>query len=171
MASPTRDPFKAMGHRPSLARQRTMPVNTKRLTSAPPLFTKEQVAAKVKRPASAVPIVATSPTRSPSRKGNQNSGSPVRNPPPGNGFRSKVGNAGMIKVAMRNTLAQGVQGRTLVELQQARAGGIPERVRSAENIAAAAAFTKVVHSYSEPPVWDPEIDEMPSPFLARGRKR
>lgn len=38
-----------------------------------------------------------------------------------------------------------VKGRTLVELQQARAGG--------RDVA----------------TWDPERDEMPSPFLARGR--
>jgi hypothetical protein len=63
----------------------------------------------------------------------------------------------MMKTAVRNQM-NGVHGRTLVELAQARAGGVPrgERIEKAK--------------WTECAVWDPEHDEMPSPFLARGRK-
>jgi serine/threonine protein kinase len=75
-----------------------------------------------------------------------------------------------------------VKGRTLVELQQARAGGRPLSVPGiplGENISSskrAATSTRpqrdrVVSSGSEPAaVWDPERDEMPSPFLVRTRR-
>ncbi|UKZ71959.1 uncharacterized protein TrAtP1_012902 [Trichoderma atroviride] len=74
-----------------------------------------------------------------------------------------------------------VKGRTLVELQQARAGGRPLSVPGiplGENVSSkrAAASTKphrdrVVSSGHEPvAVWDPERDEMPSPFLVRTRR-
>lgn len=53
------------------------------------------------------------------------------------------------RTAAKNT----IRGRTLVELQQARAGG-----RAAPGVAAAVA------------VWDPDRDEMPSPFLVRPRR-
>lgn len=46
-----------------------------------------------------------------------------------------------------------IRGRTLVELTQARAGG-----RFAGN-----------NENSKPAVWDPETEEMPSPFLIRGK--
>lgn len=60
-----------------------------------------------------------------------------------------------------------VRGRTLIELQQARAGGrapdvSPKRTNSFKERAAA------VDRYVEPvAVWDPDRDEMPSPFLVR----
>ncbi|ETS85031.1 hypothetical protein PFICI_03056 [Pestalotiopsis fici W106-1] len=60
-----------------------------------------------------------------------------------------------------------VRGRTLIELQQARAGGrapdvSPKRTNSLKSRAGAAEKTL------EPAaVWDPERDEMPSPFLVR----
>jgi NIMA (never in mitosis gene a)-related kinase len=47
-----------------------------------------------------------------------------------------------------------VRGRTLVELSQARAGG---------RLAASNENSKPVV------VWDPEVDEMPSPFLVRSK--
>ncbi|KAK6216356.1 hypothetical protein LQW54_003559 [Pestalotiopsis sp. IQ-011] len=60
-----------------------------------------------------------------------------------------------------------VRGRTLIELQQARAGGrapdaSPKRANSLKNRAVA-----VERNLSPAPVWDPERDEMPSPFLVR----
>lgn len=58
-----------------------------------------------------------------------------------------------------------VKGRTLVELQQARAGGRP--VDSA-NVSPKRTFKDRVMGKGEPvAVWDPERDEMPSPFLVR----
>lgn len=74
-----------------------------------------------------------------------------------------------------------VKGRTLVELQQARAGGRPLSVPGiplGENVnpKRTAASTKpqrdrVVSSGHEPvAVWDPDRDEMPSPFLVRTRR-
>lgn len=60
-----------------------------------------------------------------------------------------------------------VRGRTLIELQQARAGGrapdvSPKRTNSFKNRTTAAE-----RELSPAPVWDPEKDEMPSPFLVR----
>lgn len=74
-----------------------------------------------------------------------------------------------------------VKGRTLVELQQARAGGRPLSVPGiplGENVnpKRVAASTKpqrdrVVSTGHEPvAVWDPDRDDMPSPFLVRSRR-
>ncbi|KAK0717165.1 kinase-like domain-containing protein [Lasiosphaeria miniovina] len=77
------------------------------------------------------------------------------------------------KVAGKNN---NIRGRTLVELQQARAGGRPlSAVMSGENLSPtrpfrehAAAANRGGSGSSEPAaVWDPERDEMPSPFLVR----
>ena len=77
----------------------------------------------------------------------------------------------MFKAVTKNNM---MKGRTLVELAQARAGGRPVEVdQSGESakttdrrptvgngeIKLAAKMAEVV--------WDPEKDEMPSPFLAR----
>jgi NIMA (never in mitosis gene a)-related kinase 2 len=181
LPSPTRDPFKQMQKRPSLTRQKTMPANTKRLVSAPNLFAKTNgnaiPTAKVKRPASAVPVIATSPTRkapaSPTMRAKTTSavpkfpivsdnGSPVKRPASKeSGLPSKQG---MLRTAMRNQL----HGRTLVELAQARAGGVDREKLSKENGTSIKTAVKVVEA--EVPVWDPEKDEMPSPFLVRGTK-
>ncbi|KAI1324545.1 kinase-like protein [Xylariaceae sp. FL0255] len=58
-----------------------------------------------------------------------------------------------------------LKGRTLIELQQARAGGRPVD----NNVSPKRTFKeRVVDRFLEPAaVWDPERDEMPSPFLAR----
>ncbi|KAL7800099.1 kinase-like domain-containing protein [Trichoderma ceciliae] len=77
------------------------------------------------------------------------------------------------KMAAKNN----IKGRTL-ELQQARAGGRPMSVTGVpqgENISpkrsgAAACRNRVASAGYEPvAVWDPERDEMPSPFLDRRR--
>lgn len=82
---------------------------------------------------------------------------------------TKVNNAGPAGLAPR--------GRTLVELAQARAGGRPVEIadgtRSPEPRSRAFAARMAERTSKEvtpPPLWDPERDEMPSPFLARGRK-
>ncbi|KAI0850731.1 kinase-like protein [Daldinia vernicosa] len=64
------------------------------------------------------------------------------------------------KVVTKNN----IKGRTLVELQQARAGGRPvESVNVSPKRSSKDRF-------AEPAVWDPERDEMPSPFLARKKQ-
>lgn len=68
------------------------------------------------------------------------------------------------------------KGRTLVELAQARAGGRPisevsDGNRSPEPKGRAFAARMAERAGNEPPIWDPERDEMPSPFLVRTRQR
>ncbi|KAK1833160.1 G2-specific protein kinase nim-1 [Podospora conica] len=73
-----------------------------------------------------------------------------------------------------------IRGRTLVELQQARAGGRPlSAVMGGENLNVsptrafrehAAAINRGATASDPPPaVWNPDLDEMPSPFLIRRR--
>jgi serine/threonine protein kinase len=174
--SPTCEPSKRTRRRTSAA------PSMKRLTSAPSLAPAAGTAAvagtaaQARRPASAVPVVATSPSRgrkaaemaSPSRARAATKaagGSPSRRAggfgtgTGTGGLRSKKlgGDAGGVgKMAMRNQVQPaGVQGRTLLELAQARAGGVDRSMVSPVKAT----------------TWDPERDEMPSPFLARGRAR
>jgi NIMA (never in mitosis gene a)-related kinase 2 len=68
-----------------------------------------------------------------------------------------------VKMAMRNQMQPGgVHGRTLIELAQARAGGVDRGMVSPVKADKDARGLEAA-------VWDPERDEMPSPFLARGR--
>ncbi|KAI1000235.1 G2-specific protein kinase [Podosphaera aphanis] len=63
------------------------------------------------------------------------------------------------------------KGRTLVELAQARAGGRSigtDLTRSPEPRGRTIAV-RLAEKSGEPTVWDPERDEMPSPFLVRAR--
>lgn len=180
-ASPTRvklsaDPFKSLaapstaGGRPNLLRQRTVPAQLQqRLKSI------QNLPAPSKQRSS--PGSATSsPTRtrlnrglagvSPARKAPS---APLQ-PSPTAIAAKKGGKEDMIRVVHRNNMEQGFKGRgrTLVELAQAR-GGIPtppERSSSAnsENTKASAKFA------DRAPVWDPERDEMPSPFLVKTRR-
>lgn len=83
---------------------------------------------------------------------------------------------GLGKVTAKNN----IRGRTLVELQQARAGGRPMSAivmpSTGENVSPKRAFRDRIgaerkSSGDEPvAVWDPERDEMPSPFLVRQRR-
>lgn len=85
---------------------------------------------------------------------------------------TKANNAGgdeMFKAVMQRNMG----GRTLVELAQARAGGrhVDEFKRCASDSRATPHASSMKCSEREPPaIWDPERDEMPSPFLARGKK-
>lgn len=76
------------------------------------------------------------------------------------GLPSKVG------MVPKNRQNAGVKGRTLVELQQARAGGRPMSAVIAggdrENTGLVSPTKR-----NPAPVWDPEKDDMPSPFLVR----
>ncbi|KAI1099581.1 kinase-like protein [Jackrogersella minutella] len=68
----------------------------------------------------------------------------------------------LTKVAAKNN----IKGRTLVELQQARAGGRP-----IENTNVSPKRNTKDRLFTEPAaVWDPEKDEMPSPFLVRKKQ-
>ncbi|KAI0130149.1 kinase-like domain-containing protein [Xylariales sp. AK1849] len=75
------------------------------------------------------------------------------------------------KVAAKNN----IRGRTLVELQQARAGGRPlsAAAENGPNVSPKRTFKDRLAErnnagFSEPvAIWDPEKDEMPSPFLVR----
>lgn len=164
LPSPTRDPFKAANKRPGFARIQTLPAKNNRFTSTPNLFA-GAAKADVKRPASAVPIVATSPAR----KAVPNPTSPARLRIP-TGSKVPIADSGsprkegMLKAVMRNHL----QGRTLVELAQAR--GAPVAVGGGVSKSDGAIKYAVGIAENEVPVWDPETTEdMPSPFLVRTR--
>ncbi|KAF2741124.1 calcium/calmodulin-dependent protein kinase type 2 beta chain [Polyplosphaeria fusca] len=154
------DPFKVLA-----AGQKPLLKPSQRLAGAPSL-----VPAMKARPASAVPIIATSPSRP---KKSVETGSPVRKMP--NKTTSDVTGLkgkGLRHQAIRNN---GVQGRTLVELQQAR--GIPVQALSEDEGKKGARLgfglrspTKTRSAVECAPVWDPDVDEMPSPFIVRGKK-
>ena len=154
LPSPTRKPSIRAPTRPGLIRQKTAPSN--RLSTAPALFP------------------AKKPPRIPSPTNILPTGSPVRKAPL---KPASAGGEEMLKAVMqRNILGQGGQGgRTLVELAQARAGG---NQSAAPTIGAKGMMEfgdmPIVAPFkrheSEVPLWDPEKDEMPSPFLVRGSK-
>ncbi len=112
----------------------------------------------------------TSPQRKPSLPSKKSNGS--------SGSDDSLG-----KQAVKNMAAKASnmapRGRTLVELAQARAGGRPlgeDGNRSPEPKGRAFAQRMAEaqrersSACSEPVVWDPERDEMPSPFLVRTRQ-
>ncbi|KAL3473488.1 kinase-like domain-containing protein [Aspergillus californicus] len=182
LPSPTRpkvrpDPFKAPS-RP-LLRQNTAALMQK-LSTQPPIFPanssrlpqisgsgqpeshpRESKSRSPHRRLSKIPSSANlaADAGSPTRKSSSKSGS------------TKVNGGGeeMFKAVMQRNMG----GRTLVELAQARAGGRPidEVKRCSSDSRSAACAVPLKSSDRDPPaVWDPERDEMPSPFLARGRK-
>ena len=151
LPSPTRlppsraDPFKVPNARPGLFRQKTAP--SRRLSA---------------QPSALFPSGPAKHPRIPSPTNTTASGSPVRKAPP---RPSAVGDSDMLKAVMQRNLLYNGGGRTLVELAQARVASAPIQQPFAENI------TEPVSSMEfEVPTWDPEKDEMPSPFLNRGGK-
>lgn len=179
LPSPTRpkvkpDPFKAP-QRP-LLRQNTATLMQK-LSSQPPLFPSNS-SRLPQSGASDSRGTSEGRSRSPRRLSKipsstnlaADAGSPTRKsgskqmPSKPNG-----GGEEMFKAVMQRNMG----GRTLVELAQARAGGRPveEHKRCGSDSRPAAPCQNLKASEREPPaVWDPERDEMPSPFLARGKK-
>lgn len=155
LPSPTRappvlpDPFKAAS-RPGLLRQKTAPMNRLNGQSRPTLF----------------PTPAERPSRVPSPPSPKHSGfSPVRKAPPKPPFSATEND--MCKAVMqRNFLGQNGGGRTLVELAQARAGGMSQAQKIENGLDGDSKENS--RSSGEAPTWDPERDEMPSPFLVRG---
>lgn len=159
LASPTRapsglpDPFKA-GSRPGLLRQKTAPMNRLSGYAQPTLF-----------PSTA----ADRPSRVPSPPNPKHSGfSPVRKAPP-KPPTSGTENDMFKAVMQRNLLGQNGGGRTLVELAQARAGGLIQAQKIEKGVLEDGKKENM-RSSGEAPIWDPEIHEMPSPFLVRGGK-
>lgn len=159
LPSPTRvpsglpDPFKAP-NRPGLLRQKTAPMNPLSGYPQPTLF----------------PPAATSrPARVPSPPSPKHSGfSPIRKAPPKPATSSSENE--MFKAVMqRNLFGQNGGGRTLVELAQARAGGLSQAQR-VEKETVEETKKENLRSTGDVPIWDPERDEMPSPFLVKGRK-
>ena len=76
----------------------------------------------------------------------------------------------MFKAVMqRNLLGQNGGGRTLVELAQARASGVSQAQRIEKGVLEDGKKENL-RSSGDVPVWNPELDEMPSPFLVRGGK-
>ena len=192
-----RDPFKVPA-RPGLTRQATT-ATMQKLTTQPSLFpTMSYTASAVKAATgSGIPRTVTEPdlrpsalARSPSnrrlsRLPSSNNlagdgGSPTRKPP--SQLPSKIGGAGggglaskqakeggeeMVKAVMTRNLNVGA-GRTLVELAQARAGGRPLSMDMGKGVKLA--MERMERELPPVPTWDPERDEMPSPFLSRTRR-
>jgi NIMA (never in mitosis gene a)-related kinase 2 len=188
-----RDPFKIPA-RPGLTRQATT-ATMQKLTTQPTLFpTMSNTAAAVKAATgSGIPRTVTDPdlrpsalARSPSNRRlsklpssnnlTGDGGSPTRKPPSqlpskiGGGLSSKQAKEGgdeMIKAVMTRNLNVGT-GRTLVELAQARAGGRPLSMDMGKG--GKIAMERMERELPPVPIWDPERDEMPSPFLSRTKR-
>lgn len=159
LPSPTRvpsglpDPFKPPG-RPALLRQKTVPMNRLSGPAQPSLFP---------------PTAAEKPSRVPSPPSPKRSGfSPVRKAPP-KPSTSATDNEMLKAVVQRNLLGQNGGGRTLVELAQARAGA-PSAAQRLEKIILCEGANENMSAVGDAPLWDPERDEMPSPFLSRAGK-
>ena len=159
LSSPTRapsglpDPFKGPT-RPGLLRQKTAPMN--RLSGYP-------------KPTLFPPAASGRHSRVPSPPSPKHSGfSPVRKAPP-KPAASSTENEMFKAVMQRNLFGQNGGGRTLVELAQARAGGISQAQRVEKEVVEENKKENVIGG-GVAPVWDPERDEMPSPFLVRGGK-
>jgi hypothetical protein len=166
------DPFKILANA-----QRPLVKPNQRLGNGPTL-----VPNGIKpRPASSVPIVATSPIRTKSKSAENIStsprkpGFPTKTTPQLGVLPTKRGNEAIRIQAMRNN--GGIQGRTLVELQQAR--GIPANAMSEDEGKKGFGYGRrsPVKARSggatlpAPPVWDPEMEvDMPSPFIVRTKK-
>ncbi|OXV08321.1 hypothetical protein Egran_03912 [Elaphomyces granulatus] len=93
-------------------------------------------------------------------------GSPPRNKAAAKQLTAKT--SGSDEDIFKTVMQRNMGGRTLVELAQARAGG-----RSLDELKQASGESRVPLGSADREAvatWDPEKDEMPSPFLARGNK-
>jgi NIMA (never in mitosis gene a)-related kinase 2 len=192
----SKNPFKAFGGRPALVSQNTAPVH--KLNSQPNIFAAAKANSGTNlpasssqpdlRPATSNNVLKERPA-SPNRRlskipssaniGLDPSASPTRKP----SFNRKApagtsDPADLNKLAIKNNMAMKAnvapRGRTLVELAQARAGGRP--VDSNGNVTdegspkGARFADRMAQREREAPTWDPERDEMPSPFLVRQKQ-
>ncbi|KAB8075655.1 kinase-like domain-containing protein [Aspergillus leporis] len=181
LPSPTRpkvkpDPFKAPS-RP-LLRQNTAALMQK-LSAQPPLFpTNSSRLPQASGSGHSETRQGEPKARSPHRRLSKvpssanlaaDAGSPTRKTASKQPTKANGGGEEMFKAVMQRNMG----GRTLVELAQARAGGRPveDLKRRASDSRTTTCSSGLRSSERDPPaVWDPEKDEMPSPFLARGRK-
>ncbi|KAF7513440.1 hypothetical protein GJ744_008734 [Endocarpon pusillum] len=188
-----RDPFKAPA-RPGIMRQATT-ATMQKLTTQPTLFP-TATAAKAAT-GSSIPRTVTEPDgrplglpRSPSNSNRRlsklpsfnnlaagDSGSPTRKPPsqlPSKigalpSKQAKEGGEEMVKAVLARNMNVGT-GRTLVELAQARAGGRPLSVDMGKGFRNGVDRERMERELPPVPIWDPERDEMPSPFLSRTKR-
>lgn len=197
MPSPTRNirssknPFTSKS-RPVLTSQKSCPINRLKTKNSSGGLISKQTGQTATPAGGASPELnpRTSPNRRLSKipsasalQGDSSafSSSPVlgRKPSVKNGAAGSDSDSALGKVAAKNNL----KGRTLVELQQARAGGRPLSAAmgalptgTGENGGSPKrAFRDRIagekrNSNDSVAVWDPERDEMPSPFLQRGRR-
>lgn len=175
--SPTRqiksskNPFTARD-RPVLTSQKSCPINRLKPQSSNTGLVSKAVPQQDQGPRSANRRLSKIPSAANLQgDGNTTAGGLTRNP----SFNRKDGGDALGKVAAKNN----IKGRTLVELQQARAGGRPLSAIGppmVDNTSPKRAFRDRIagarrSSGDEPvAVWDPERDEMPSPFLSRQRR-
>lgn len=165
-ATSSNNPFKS---RPPLMRQKTAPTRSNGQAARPSVFGSKVPSANINLP------TAPSPPSGPSRAittGAVN-GSPVRR-------KAQEGGDAMLREIVQRNMTN--KGKTLVELAQARINAdrqqtgtkksaapgeenVSDEPRGKHIISRATAATE-----RHVPVWDPEKDEMPSPFLSRTRK-
>lgn len=191
------DPFKALGARgarPSLHRANTSV--PQKIGFQPALFAKKAVT-KSRENLRAIKSPGRL-TKIPSASALGDIGNPLRKapPPPSSPSRaasrpsSRTQNGDVRQTAMRNNA---IQGRTLVELAQARtlsdeslaaprdemddflkygkAKSDGSGARDIRNLARTEnEEPKSASAFASAPIWDPERDEMPSPFLVRGTR-
>jgi len=194
----SKNPFKANGSRPPLISQKTAPIQKQgsqpnifagKAVTAPALPTLSGAPDLRPQPSTtALKERSSSPNRRlskiPSSANLVSHENVPLSPTRKSSLKSKASNAeDLNKIATKNNMIKATsgtnmapKGRTLVELAQARAGGraIDDGNRSPEPKGRAfaqrmAEKEKAMAEKGEPPIWDPERDEMPSPFLVRTR--
>ncbi|EKD14691.1 uncharacterized protein L3040_000214 [Drepanopeziza brunnea f. sp. 'multigermtubi'] len=195
----SKNPFKSHGTRPPLLSQRTAPTQKQvsqsaifaagktntaptipTLSNAPDLRPQSSQAALRERNNSPNRRLSKIPSSTNLQSHDSAATSPQRKT---SQTKKNADGVDLNKLAAKNNLATKTlssvnlapKGRTLVELAQARAGGRPmseisDGNRSPEPKGRAFAARMAERVGGEPPVWDPEHDEMPSPFLVRTRQ-
>ncbi|KAH9224655.1 kinase-like domain-containing protein [Leptodontidium sp. 2 PMI_412] len=194
----TKNPFKSNGVRPPLISQRTAPIQKQ--VSQPSIFAAGKANAAPALPTlSSAPDLRPQSSQAALRERSNSPNRRLSKIPSSTNLLSHenaptspqrktsltkkiVGGDDLNKLAVKNNMAikassagnLAPKGRTLVELAQARAGGrpiseIPDGNRSPEPKGRAFA-ARMAERSGEPTVWDPERDEMPSPFLVRTRQ-
>ncbi|PMD27907.1 kinase-like protein [Hyaloscypha hepaticicola] len=190
-----KNPLKSNGSRPPLISQKTAPLQKKtsqvnlfagKAATVPMLSTAPDLRAQTSN--TALKERSSSPNRRlskiPSSANLISHENAPLSPTRKSSLKSKASNTeDLNKVATKNNMVKATsgtsmapKGRTLVELAQARAGGraVGDGNRSPEPkgrafAARMAEKEKAGVEKGEPPIWDPERDEMPSPFLVRVR--
>ncbi|KAL7948475.1 kinase-like domain-containing protein [Trichoderma barbatum] len=184
-SSSSRNPFTSK-NRPILTSQKTSSVAARIRTSG---TTSSGFVSKVAVP----PAQTSSRTRSPAGRltkvssianlqqntlSETNTPSPISSSTSSSSLSRKMSSRREAAEAHSKAAKSNLKGRSLVELQQARAGGRPTSISGmplGENVSPKRSGTtayreRVVSTGHEPvAVWDPERDEMPSPFLDRRR--